>query len=292
MNLTDIGSLKALLARHGFTFSKTLGQNFIVSPNVCPKMAEMSGIDKECGVIEIGPGVGTLTKELASRARKVVCIELDQRLISILSETLSEFDNVTVINDDALKVDFNKIIADHFPGMKVCVCANLPYYITTPLIMYLLESHFPISSLTLMLQKEAAERISAPLASREVGAVSVAVRYWGEPKTLFQVPRGCFVPSPNVDSSVIKIDILGEPAAKCPRGAFFAVTKAAFSMRRKTLLNCLSAGLAIPKSDAALLLERANVPPSYRAEQLLMSDFDAIGAEYQKYLDKNREKTI
>lgn len=179
-NLTDVSYIKEIMTKYGFSFSKALGQNFIVNPSVCPKMAESAVTDENMGVIEIGPGIGVLTKELAKRAKKVVAVELDKRLLPVLSETLSEFSNVKVINADAMKLDFNRLIREEFDGMKVAVCANLPYYITSPIIMQLLEARLNITGITVMVQKEAARRICAKVGSRESGAISVAVTYYSE----------------------------------------------------------------------------------------------------------------
>ena len=224
-----------------------------------------------------GAGVGVLTAELAQRADKVVCIEIDSRLLPILDETLAEYDNIKIVNQDVLKVDLHKLIAEEFPNMPVAVCANLPYYITSPIIMNLLESRLPISSLTVMVQKEAAQRICAMPGSREVGAVSIAVRYYCEPKVLFQVSRGSFMPAPDVDSTVIRLDIRKQPAVDVKREEdFFRVVKAAFSQRRKTLSNTLSSGLSMNKTQIAELLERAGVASNLRAEQLSMQQFADI----------------
>ena len=182
-SLSDINTIKDIMQRHGFSFSKGLGQNFLVNPSVCPRMAEMGGANEKTGVLEIGPGIGVLTAELAGRAKRVVAIELDDRLIPVLSETLSEFDNVRIIHGDALKLDLAKIIAENFADCEsVAVCANLPYYITSPVIMALLESRLPIASVTVMVQKEAADRICAPVGSRESGALTVAVNCYSEPR--------------------------------------------------------------------------------------------------------------
>ncbi len=276
-NLSNISVIRDVLSRHGFSFSKGLGQNFLINPTVCPRMAEQGNAQPGWGMIEIGAGVGVLTAELARRADKVVCIEIDSRLLPILDETLAEFDNIKIVNEDVLKVDLHKLIAEEFPDMPVAVCANLPYYITSPIIMSLLESRLPISSLTVMVQKEAAQRICAQPGSREVGAVSIAVRYYCEPKALFQVSRGSFMPSPDVDSTVIRLDIRKEPAVAVDvEENFFKVVKAAFSQRRKTLSNTLSSGLGISKAQTAELLDRANVPANLRAEQLSMQQFAAI----------------
>lgn len=276
-NLSNISVIRDVLSRHGFSFSKGLGQNFLINPTVCPRMAEMGNAQPGWGMIEIGAGVGVLTAELAQRADKVVCIEIDSRLLPILDETLAEYNNIKIVNQDVLKVDLHKLIAEEFPNMPVAVCANLPYYITSPIIMNLLESRLPISSLTVMVQKEAAQRICAMPGSREVGAVSIAVRYYCEPKVLFQVSRGSFMPAPNVDSTVIRLDIRKQPAVDVKREEdFFRVVKAAFSQRRKTLSNTLSSGLSMNKTQIAELLERAGVASNLRAEQLSMQQFADI----------------
>lgn len=276
-NLSNISVIRDVLSRHGFSFSKGLGQNFLINPTVCPRMAEMGNAQPGWGMIEIGAGVGVLTAELAQRADKVVCIEIDSRLLPILDETLAEYDNIKIVNQDVLKVDLHKLIAEEFPNMPVAVCANLPYYITSPIIMNLLESRLPISSLTVMVQKEAAQRICAMPGSREVGAVSIAVRYYCEPKVLFQVSRGSFMPAPDVDSTVIRLDIRKQPEVDVKREEdFFRVVKAAFSQRRKTLSNTLSSGLSMNKTQIAELLERAGVAPNLRAEQLSMQQFADI----------------
>ncbi|MBE6885005.1 MAG: 16S rRNA (adenine(1518)-N(6)/adenine(1519)-N(6))-dimethyltransferase RsmA [Ruminococcaceae bacterium] len=279
MILTNAGELRELLGRHGFTFSKGLGQNFLINPSVCPRMAENSITTPSMGVLEVGPGVGVLTVELAKRAAKVVCIELDERLFPILDETLADFDNTTVIHGDVLETDIAAVIKEHFTGMDVAVCANLPYYITSPVIMKLLEEDLPITSLTVMVQKEAAKRICAAPGTREAGAISIAVRYYSEPKILFDVSRGSFMPPPNVDSCVIKLDIRQTPAVDCNRKNFFRVIRACFSLRRKTVLNCLSSGLSISKNEAALLLDTAGIPQNARAEQLSMENFAAIARQ-------------
>ena len=276
-NLSNISVIRDVLSRHGFSFSKGLGQNFLINPTVCPRMAEMGNAQPGWGMIEIGAGVGVLTAELAQRADKVVCIEIDSRLLPILDETLAEYNNIKIVNQDVLKVDLHKLIAEEFPNMPVAVCANLPYYITSPIIMKLLESRLPISSLTVMVQKEAAQRICAMPGSREVGAVSIAVRYYCEPKVLFQVSRGSFMPAPDVDSTVIRLDIRKQPAVDVKREEdFFRVVKAAFSQRRKTLSNTLSSGLSMNKTQIAELLERAGVASNLRAEQLSMQQFADI----------------
>lgn len=275
--LSNISNIKNILTKHGFTFSKALGQNFLINPSVCPKMAKESGAAKGVGVIEVGPGIGVLTNELAKLADKVAAIELDKRLLPVLDETLKDFDNVKVINDDILKVDLKKLIEEEFSGMETVVCANLPYYITSPVIMRLLEERLPVKAITVMVQKEAAMRICAPAGTRSAGAVTIAVRYYSEPKLLFNVSAGSFMPAPKVDSSVIRLDIRDEPKiiVKDEKN-FFKIVKAAFGQRRKTLTNSLCAGLGLPKDKIINSLNKAEVPLNYRAEQLTMEQFALI----------------
>lgn len=275
--LSDIGTIKDILSRHGFTFSKSLGQNFLINPSVCPRMAELSGADEGVGVIEIGPGIGVLTNELCKLADKVVAIELDKRLLPVLEETLGEYDNLKVVNADVLETDLHKLIEDEFSGMEVVVCANLPYYITSPVIMKLLEDKLPISAITVMVQKEAAQRICAEVGSRRSGAVTVSVNYYAKPEMLFLVSAGSFMPAPKVDSAVIRLNILDEPPVKVnDEKKFFSVIKAAFSQRRKVISNSLSSGLSLDKSKTADVLEKSGVPLNARAEKLSLQNFADI----------------
>jgi len=274
--LSDIGTIKDILSRHGFTFSKALGQNFLINPSVCPRMASCSGAGKGVGVIEVGPGIGVLTNELCQLADKVVAVELDKRLLPVLDETLAEYDNIKIVNADVLELDLNQLIKDEFEGLEVVVCANLPYYITSPVIMKLLEDRLPISAITVMVQKEAAQRICAEVGSRMSGAVTVSVNYYAKPQMLFGVSAGSFMPAPKVDSEVIRLDILKEPPVQADEGLFFAVVRAAFSQRRKVISNSLSAGLGKSKEEILAVLEAANVPPTARAEKLSLEDFAAI----------------
>ena len=269
--LSDIGTIKDILSRHGFTFSKSLGQNFLINPSVCPRMAELSGAGEGVGVIEV------LTTELCSLADKVVAVELDKRLLPVLEETLSEHDNVKVVNDDILKIDLHKLIEEEFQGMDVVVCANLPYYITSPVIMKLLEDRLPICAITVMVQKEATQRICAEVGSRASGAVTVSVNYYAEPEMLFSVSAGSFMPAPKVDSAVLRLNILKEPPVKVDdEKKFFKVVKAAFSQRRKTLSNSLASGLSLPKAEVNAILDNSSVPLNARAEQLKLEDFANI----------------
>ena len=275
--LSDIGTIKDILSRHGFNFSKGLGQNLLINPSVCPKMAELSGAKEGVGVIEIGPGIGVLTQELCSLAEKVVAIEIDKRLIPVLSETLNEFDNVKVLNDDVMKLDLNKLIKEEFGDMKVVVCANLPYYITSPVIMKLLEDRLSVETITVMVQKEAAQRICAEVGTRDSGAVTVSVNYYSKPEMLFGVSAGSFMPMPKVDSSVIRLNVYKEPLFETENSRnFFKVVKAAFSQRRKTVLNSISSSLGLEKQTVNKLLSESGVNPQARAEKLSMNDFAEI----------------
>lgn len=282
-NLSDISVIKAVLSRHGFTFSKALGQNFIINPSVCPRIAEEGGAREGVGVLEVGAGIGVLTAELAKRADKVVCVELDTRLLPVLDETLGEFDNVKIINGDILKVNLHEILREEFGDMPVVVCANLPYYITSPVIMLLLESRINIESITVMVQKEAAQRLCADVGSRDSGAVTVAVNYYAEAQKLFDVSRGSFMPSPNVDSAVIRLDIRDcAPVEVEDEKFFFSMVKAAFSQRRKTASNGISAGTGIPKSSVIEAIENAGLPATVRAESLTMEELGKLCSELYK----------
>ena len=279
-DLSNIGVIKDVMQRHGFTFSKALGQNFLVNPSVCPRIAEMGNAKAGFGVIEIGTGVGVLTNELAKRADKVVAIEIDDRLIPVLEETLAEYDNVKVINEDVMKVDLHKLIDEEFQGLEVAVCANLPYYITSPILMMLLEQRLRIRSVTVMVQKEAGTRLCAPVGTRDMGAVTVAVNYFSKPKVLFNVSRGSFMPAPNVDSCVVRFDIKEQtPEGVSDEAFFFRTVKAAFSQRRKTLVNSVSAGMGADKQTVIKAVENSGLQPNIRPEQLSMEEFIRFGEE-------------
>lgn len=283
MNLTNIGNVKDILGRHGFSFSKGLGQNFIINPDICPRIAENGNAGKGFGVLEIGTGIGVLTAELAKRADKVAAVEIDTRLLPILEETLAEFGNVKIFNEDVMKCDLHKIIREEFKGLKAAVCANLPYYITSPVIMLLLESRLPVESITVMVQKEAAQRLCAKVGSREAGAITVGVNYYGTVKTLFNVSRGSFMPAPNVDSAVIRIDVNKD--YRLPQEEekfFFSVVKCGFSQRRKTAANALSSQLGIGKKSVYEALSAAGLSENARIEQLDMQQLIALSAELMK----------
>jgi dimethyladenosine transferase len=275
--LSNPSEIHAILARHGFKFSKGLGQNFLIDGSVCPRMAEECGADKETCVLEIGPGIGVLTWELSQAAEKVVAIEIDKRLFPVLDETLSDCDNVKIIEGDVMKMDLKELFEKEFAGKRVCVCANLPYYITSPIVMLLLESGLPIDTITVMVQKEAAERICAKPGTRECGAVSVSVHYHCEPEILFKVGRNSFMPPPNVDSAVIRLNLRKEPPVSVKdKSWFFKVARSAFSQRRKTAVNSISSVLGVPKADVQGALKSAGISETIRAEKMLMEDFARI----------------
>ncbi|HHV51541.1 MAG TPA: 16S rRNA (adenine(1518)-N(6)/adenine(1519)-N(6))-dimethyltransferase RsmA [Clostridiales bacterium] len=272
-SLTNISEIKDLLSRHGFSFSKALGQNFLINPSVCPRMAMSCGADENTGVLEIGPGIGVLTRELAKVAARVAAIEIDGRLLPVLNETLAGYDNISLIHGDVMELDLQEIINREFGGMRTVICANLPYYITSPILMKLLESRLPVDSITVMVQKEAADRICAKPGTRECGAVTLAVWYYSEPQKLFPVSRGSFMPAPNVDSAVIRLNIRKNPPCEVKdEKAMFRLIKAAFGQRRKTLPNSLM-GAGLSRDEAISLLDAAGIPRQARAEQLTLEQF-------------------
>lgn len=277
MNLADYNTLQKILQKEGFNLKKSLGQNFLVDPEVCPEMAR-NACDKNTGALEIGPGAGVLTRELCDAAKRVVAIELDERLRPVLKKTLGDKDNVEVIFGDAMKLDLAALIKEKFGDCdRVAVCANLPYYITSPIIMTLLESRLPIDNITVMVQKEAAERLCAEVGSREAGAVTVAVSYYAEPEILFEVDRSCFMPPPNVDSAVIKLTLRETPALELnDEKAFFGFIKACFAQRRKTLVNTVSASMGISKEVLRNALAEENLSETVRSENLNMAQLGAI----------------
>ena len=272
--------IDALLLDAGFTFKKSLGQNFITDKNVCPRMAEYSA-DQKTGVLEIGPGIGVLTAELAKNAKKVVTVELDKRLKPVLEKTLADFNNVEIIFGDVMKLDLNKIIKEKFFDCeKVTVCANLPYYITSPVIMMLLESRLPVESIVVMVQKEAAERLCAEIPGRNVGAVTLATAFYAESEILFNVGRGSFTPPPKVDSAVICLKIRKtSPVTVKSEKNMFRLIRAAFNHRRKTLVNSVSACFVADKQTVLDAVEKAGLKETVRAEELTLNQFAALSDE-------------
>lgn len=288
MDLSDIATVKSVLARHGIRLSKSMGQNFLIDPAVCPRMAAACGADERTGVLEIGPGAGVLTASLARKAAKVLSVELDASLFPVLRETLAEFQNVRIVQGDAMKIDLCKLIQEEFAGLDAVVCANLPYYITSPVILRFLEERIPVSSLTVMVQKEAAARLCAPPGTRACGAVSASVACYAEPEILFQVPRTSFLPPPNVDSAVMRLRVRKEPLVPPEKQkAFFALVGAAFRQRRKTVLNSISAGLGISKENIAAALQEQGIVQTVRAEQLTMEQLMRLSEQ----LSQRRKKS-
>jgi 16S rRNA (adenine1518-N6/adenine1519-N6)-dimethyltransferase len=282
--LTNLSEIRRISEKYGFSFSKKLGQNFLINPSVCPRIAE-AGVIPDGGVIEIGTGFGTLTRELAKNARKVVAVELDTRLLGVLSETLSDLSNVKIINADFLKTDLAGLIDTEFTGYDdITVCANLPYYVTTPILMKILESRVRIRRITVMVQKEAAARLAAETGTRECGAITYAIRYFSDPKQLFEVARGSFYPPPNVDSAVISLETLENPPVTVNSEAeFFSLIKAAFSQRRKTFINAAANGLNIEKAALAEALRNLGIDEQIRPEKLTLSQF----ADISNYISVN-----
>ena len=280
--LSDISTIRAVMEKNGFSFSKALGQNFLINPSVCPRMAALSGAADCAGAVEVGPGIGVLTWELSQVAKKVVSVELDKRLLPVLGETLVDCGNVKIVNADVMKLDLRRMIEEEFGGGQVAVCANLPYYITSPVIMRLLEERLPITSITVMVQKEAAERLCAHPGERACGAVSAAVWYYAEPEILFGVSRGSFMPAPNVDSAVIRLRIRKAPAVDiADEKFFFRVVKAAFAQRRKTAVNSIANTLGKNKQAVTAAFEAAGVPLNARAEALTLEYFASLAGAIQ-----------
>ncbi len=275
MNLCDLNTIKALLARHGFHFSKSMGQNFLIDESIPYDIAESSGAGEENGVLEIGPGIGSLTSQLCRRAGKVVSVELDNTLLPILAETMAEYDNFTLVSGDILKTDIAALADTHFAGLQPMVCANLPYNITTPVLTALLEAK-RFSRLTVLIQKEVAQRISAKPGTADYGYFTVFMQYFTRPELLFDVPNTCFIPQPKVTSSVLRCDVRTEPAAKlrCPESFFFRTVKAAFALRRKTLLNSLQTGFSnLTKVQLSEAIAQCGFEPSIRGEKLSLEEF-------------------
>ncbi len=272
MDLCDINQIKALLNRHGFRFSKSMGQNFLIEDWVPRDIASVSGAGPGTGALEVGPGIGPLTRELAGRADRVVSIELDRALLPILAETLENCPNAEVISGDILKTDIPTLIREKFQGLTPIACANLPYNITTPAISALIEAG-SFSSITVMIQREVAHRICAAPGTADYGAFSVYCQYHTAPELLFQVPPECFIPSPKVTSAVVRLVPRPAPAEVDDPKHFFLVVKGAFALRRKTLLNSLSAQLGQPKEALAQAIARCGLPPDIRGERLSIPQF-------------------
>ena len=277
MDLCDIREIKALLARHGFHFSKSMGQNFLIAGWVPQDIVDAAGLDKHCAVLEIGPGIGPLTRQLSLRAGRVAAVELDTSLLPILAETLADCPNVEVIPGDVMKLDLEAVCADKFSGFTLKACANLPYNITTPVLTKLLEAD-RFQSITVMIQREVARRICAAPGDPDCGAFSLFCQYHARCELLFEVPPQCFLPAPKVTSAVVRLTPHAAPPVDGDRSAIFAVVKAAFAQRRKTLLNALSAayGSRFSKDQLRQIILDCGLPETVRGERLGLDDFSRL----------------
>ena len=276
MHLGNPTNTIAVLNRYGFNFQKKFGQNFLIDENVVEKIVREAGVTKDDFVMEIGPGIGTMTQILCENAREVVAVEIDKKLIPILTEdTLSYYDNVTVINEDILKLDIRKLAEEKNDGRPIKVVANLPYYITTPIIMGLFESHVPLDSITIMVQKEVADRMQCGPGTKDYGALSLAVQFYAKPNVVLNVPASCFMPRPNVDSAVIRLERFKTPPVDvCDEHLMFKIIRASFNQRRKTMLNSVgNAGIGISKEALSTALEKMGLSLTIRGEALTLEQF-------------------
>ncbi|WP_247747533.1 16S rRNA (adenine(1518)-N(6)/adenine(1519)-N(6))-dimethyltransferase RsmA [Alkalihalobacillus sp. BA299] len=273
---------RAILEKYKFSFKKSLGQNFLIDLNILSRIVDAAGIDDSIGAIEIGPGIGALTEQLAKRADKVVAFEIDQRLLPVLADTLSPYDNVKVIHSDVLKADVKQVINEEFKDeQEIMVVANLPYYVTTPILMKLLEEKLPIKRIVVMIQKEVAERIAARPGSKEYGSLSIAAQYYAHAETVFTVPKTVFVPQPNVDSAVLRLTIRDVPPVEVDDEMFFfQVIRASFAQRRKTIFNNLTHHFGKDRKETIeLALQTADVDPKRRGETLSIEEFARLSNE-------------
>ena len=276
--------MKDILDIHGFKFSKSLGQNFLIDGNIINKIAETAELDENSGVLEIGPGFGTLTQCLCVKAKKVVAVEVDKSLKDVHKEVLT-YDNLKIIYDDFMKIDVNKLIEEEFSGLDVKIVANLPYYITTPIIMKILEERYNVSKIVVMVQKEVAQRLNSLPGSKEYGAITLAVQYRADTNIAMIVPNSVFMPRPKVDSAVIEFNILKTPRIKVQdENLLFNVIKASFGQRRKTLLNGLSNNLKLPKDTVKEALTNAGIDPGIRGETLGLNEFGRISDELKQLI--------
>lgn len=279
-----------ILEKYGFSFQKKYGQNFLIDNNIVKKIVQEAGIKKDDFVLEIGPGIGTMTQILCENAREVAAVEIDKKLIPILKQdTLSSYNNVTIINDDILKLDINKLILERNEGKPIKVVANLPYYITTPIIMSLFESHVPLESITIMVQKEVADRMQVGPGTKDYGALSLAVQYYAKPKIVLMVPASCFMPRPNVDSAVIKLTCHDKPPVLVKNEKFmFDIIRASFNQRRKTMTNSVvNANLGITKEQLLIALEQCGLKSTVRGEALTLQQFAQLSNELSHMLSNS-----
>lgn len=277
MNLCNPTTVKELMAEAGISFRKEYGQNFLINPLIPEEIADNCTDESDSMILEIGPGIGCLTEQLAMRYAKVVAVEIDKGLIPVLSRTLAEYDNVTVINADIMQTDIAALVREHAGGRPVSVCANLPYYITTPILMYLLESGVPFRTITVMVQNEVCSRLVSPAGGKDYGAITAVLGYYGEAHRILKVSAGCFMPAPKVDSAVVRIDLYREKRFH-PKDEklFFNLIRAAFEMRRKTLTNAISAKLPYSKDELAQALATLGFSDTVRGERLSTADFVAL----------------
>lgn len=278
-----------IIEKYRFSFQKKFGQNFLIDSNILEKIVDSAELTEQDCVLEIGPGIGTMTQYLAEQAREVIAVEIDKNLIPILEETLGDYDNVTVINEDILKVDINHIVQERNGGRPIKVVANLPYYITTPIIMALFEKHIPLQNITIMVQKEVADRMQVGPGTKDYGALSLAVQYYSKPEIVARVPASCFMPRPNVDSTVIRLERYDEPPVEVADESYlFAVIRASFNQRRKTLVNGLTnaGNLGVSRPDVEKVLAEMELSPTVRGETLTLEQF----AELSSRLYRERGK--
>ncbi|MDE6663698.1 MAG: 16S rRNA (adenine(1518)-N(6)/adenine(1519)-N(6))-dimethyltransferase RsmA [Lachnospiraceae bacterium] len=289
--MESLGNVKntiEILQKYNFNFQKKFGQNFLIDKNILEKIVDAAQIEDSDCILEIGPGIGTMTQYLASQARSVIAVEIDKNLIPILQDTLSSYNNVKVLNEDILKVDINRIVEEENAGRPIKIVANLPYYITTPIIMQLFESHIALKSITVMVQKEVADRMQASPGSKDYGALSLAVQYYSEPEIITKVPASCFMPRPNVDSTVIRLTSHENPRLEAEEEAYlFALIRASFNQRRKTLVNGLAnvSELGVSKDDVKTVLGKMGLPETVRGETFELERF----IELSEYLREMKE---
>ncbi|MFC0300099.1 16S rRNA (adenine(1518)-N(6)/adenine(1519)-N(6))-dimethyltransferase RsmA [Virgibacillus soli] len=284
---------KQIIKRYAFAFKKSLGQNFLIDVNILENIIRHSGITKDSGVIEIGPGIGALTEQLAIHAERVMALEIDQRLLPILDETLNEYNNVSIVHDDVLKANLHELIQSHFrPGQDIHIVANLPYYITTPILMKLLHENLPIENITVMIQKEVADRMAAKPNTKSYGSLSLAIQYYTIADVVMQVPKTVFMPQPNVESSILRLTMREKaPVHVEDEEFFFSVMKACFAQRRKTILNNLTAFFkpTLQKGKIVQLLSEVDIDATRRGESLTMQEFAAIGNIFYSYVQDDKK---
>lgn len=287
MDLCNRNDIQALLLRHGFRFSKSMGQNFLIADWVPRNTAEASGADKNSGVLEVGPGIGPLTRELCQRAGKVVSVELDHRLYPVLAETLSGYDNFTLVEGDILKQDLSALVAEHFAGLRPILCANLPYNITTPLLTACVKAKC-FTSITVLIQKEVAQRICAQPGTADYGAFTLLMQYYTEPELLFTVPNTCFLPMPKVTSAVIRCIAREKPPVTVQSEAMlWRTVKAGFALRRKTLVNSLQTGFPLSKQELTQIIASCGLPGDIRGERLCLADYARLADALYAATDEN-----